>query len=175
MRKCQFPNCFLAFARANSQIYEFPLETRQAKSPAVIDGLFAYFSYKKGACPDQRNKRPIALKYIKAFLAFVQYQKQNAGKMRRDAEKKDLVGPRQRRGLAEGIKPQAKDGGNLRLFFRRWDPPRLPAFIFILHFLRKRFIIEERNWRIYGWRRHTVSACYISAWRRTIRRKYYGR
>ena len=48
--------------------------------------------------------------------------------MRRDAEKKDLVGPRQRRGLAEGIKPQAKDGGNLRLFFRRWDPPLKPVF-----------------------------------------------
>ena len=116
MRKCQFPNCFLAFARANSQIYEFPLETRQAKRPAVIDGLFAYFSYKKGACPDQRNKRPIALKYIKAFLAFVQYQKQNAGKMRRDAEKKDLVGPRQRSGLA--MRQQAaSDGREAPTFF----------------------------------------------------------
>jgi hypothetical protein len=105
------------------------LETRQAKSPAVIDGLFAHFSYKKGACPDQRNKRLIALKYIKAFLTFVQYQKQNAGKMRRDAEKKDLVGPRQRRGLAEGIKPQAKDGGNLRLFFSSLGPAAKARFL----------------------------------------------
>ena len=37
--------------------------------------------------------------------------------------KKALVGPRQRLGFAEGIKPLANDGGHLRRFFRRWAPP----------------------------------------------------
>ena len=39
-------------------------------------------------------------------------REKNAGIMGRDAEKKDLVGPCQRSGLAAGRKPQAEDGGN---------------------------------------------------------------
>ena len=79
-----------------------------------------FFSYKKGACPDQRNKRLIALEYIKAFLTFVQYQKQNAGKMRRDAEKKTWKDP-SANGLAAGNKPRSGDG-RLQGFFSSLGP-----------------------------------------------------
>ena len=57
--------------------------------------------------------------------------------MGRDAEKKGLVGPCQRSGLAAGIKPQAEDGGNLRLiFFVAGTRPLPPAFLFVIHLIK---------------------------------------